>query len=172
MAYQFDQISILIVEDTQPTALLVRSILETFGVKKIYMARNGDDGFHMFCRHNPDIVIADWMMAPTNGIALAHMIRNEPASPNPFVPVILMTGFSEKSRVMDARDAGVTEFLVKPFQAKDLYKRIVQVTERPRQFVRTEEFFGPDRRRTVDGEYKGERRRQGDRNGSPEDSKT
>ncbi|HEY8963057.1 MAG TPA: response regulator [Alphaproteobacteria bacterium] len=162
MAYQFDQISVLIVEDTQPTALMVRSILETFGVTKIYIARNGEDGFEMFCRHNPDIVIADWMMKPVNGIALTHMIRNEPVSPNPFVPVILMTGFSEKSRVMEARDVGVTEFLVKPFQAKDLYKRIVQATERPRQFVRTQEFFGPDRRRGREEPYRGTKKRRED----------
>lgn len=162
MAYQFDQISVLIVEDTQPTALMVRSILETFGVKKVFIARNGEDGFEMFCRHNTDIVIADWMMKPVNGIALTHMIRNEPASPNPFVPIILMTGFSEKNRVMEARDAGVTEFLVKPFFAKDLYKRIVQATERPRQYVRTQEFFGPDRRRVRDETYRGPRKRRED----------
>jgi len=163
MAYQFEQISVLIVEDTQPTALMVRSILETFGVKKIYIARNGEDGFAMFCRHNTDIVLADWMMKPTDGLALTHMIRNEAASPNPFVPIILMTGFSEKSRVMEARDVGVTEFLVKPFVAKDLYKRIVQATERPRQFVRTQEFFGPDRRRSREEPYNGPRKRIEDR---------
>ena len=165
MAYQFDQISVLIVEDTQPTALLVRSILETFGVKRIYLAKNGEDGFYMFCRHNPDIVLADWMMKPVNGIALTHMIRNNIESPNPFVPIVLMTGFSEKGRVMEARDAGVTEFLVKPFEAKDLYKRIVQATERPRQYVRAEGFFGPDRRRTTDAAYHGPQKRRDDDKG-------
>jgi len=169
MTYQFDQISVLVVEDTQPMAMMVRSILETFGVKKVFLARNGEDGFEMFCRHNTDIVIADWMMKPMDGIQLARLIRNEPSSPNPFVPIILMTGFSEKSRVMDARDSGITEFLVKPFQAKDLYKRLVQVTERPRQFVRTGGFFGPDRRRTRDANYFGPWRRQGDTTKKSED---
>lgn len=160
MTYQFEQISVLVVEDVLPMALMMRSVLETFGVRKIHLARNGDEGFEMFCRHAPDIILADWMMKPVDGIALTRMIRGRKDSPNPFVPIILMTGFSEKKRVMQARDAGVTEFLVKPFVARDLYKRIVQVTERPRQFVRSADYFGPDRRRTgQDAAYKGVDRR-------------
>jgi two-component system chemotaxis response regulator CheY len=110
-------------------------------------------------------VIADWMMRPMDGIAFTRLIRNDPSSPNPYVPVILMTGFSERRRVVQARDSGVTEFLVKPFNAKDLYKRIAQVIERPRQFVKSEDFFGPDRRRksTIDGPlYRGPLRREAD----------
>ncbi|MCB1537838.1 MAG: response regulator [Rhodospirillales bacterium] len=147
MPYQFQNISVLVVEDNQPMALLTKSILETFGVSSVILARNGEEGFTLFCRHNPDIVIADWMMKPMDGIELTHLIRTEPRSPSPFVPIILMTGFSAKKRVEEARDAGVSEFLVKPFQARDLYKRIAQVIERPRQFVRAPGFFGPDRRR-------------------------
>ena len=159
MAYQFDTISVLIIEDNQPMAMMVRAILQTFGVKNIIIAKNGEDGFEAYCKHAPDIVIADWMMKPIDGIVLTRMIRGEPRSPNPFVPIILMTGFSEKSRVTQARDAGVTEFLVKPFQAKQLYKRIAQVIERPRQFVRIDDYFGPDRRRRRDSAYQGPERR-------------
>jgi two-component system, chemotaxis family, chemotaxis protein CheY len=162
MSYQFDKISVLVVEDNQPMAMMVKGILETFGIGGITLARNGEEGFEVFCRHNPDIVLADWMMKPMDGIRLTRLIRNEPRSPNPFVPIILMTGFSEKNRVMEARDGGVTEFLVKPFQAKDLYKRIAQVIERPRQFVRTTEFFGPDRRRRDEESFGGPWRRQTD----------
>lgn len=162
MSYQFEQISVLVVEDVLPMALMMRSVLETFGVRKIYLARNGEEGFDLYCRHNPDIVLADWMMKPVDGITLTRMIREHRQSPNPYVPIILMTGFSEKKRVMQARDAGVTEFLVKPFVARDLYKRIVQVTERPRQFVRSYDYFGPDRRRKDVGEYTGVKRRASD----------
>jgi DNA-binding response OmpR family regulator len=73
-----------------------------------------------------------------------------------------MTGFSEKRRVFQARDAGVTEFLVKPFNARDLYRRIAQLIERPRQFVRSEDFFGPDRRRGSSETYTGPLRRESD----------
>jgi DNA-binding response OmpR family regulator len=99
-------------------------------------------------------------MRPVDGISLARMIRNDPKSPNPYIPIILMTGFSEKRRVIQARDAGVTEFLVKPFTARDLFRRITQIIERPRQFVKSEDFFGPDRRRKTSVEYNGPLRRE------------
>jgi two-component system, chemotaxis family, chemotaxis protein CheY len=162
MSYHFENISVLIVEDNQPMLELAKSIMETFGVEKVETARNGEDGFKLFCKQKPDIVIADWMMKPMDGISLTRRIRNDPASINPFAPVILMTGFSEKRRVMQARDAGVTEFLVKPFNARDLYRRLSQVIERPRQFVRSEDFFGPDRRRKKIAGYDGELKRETD----------
>lgn len=155
MAYQFSSINVLLVEDNQPMLDLAKSLLNTFGIGNVITAKNGEEGFKKFCECNPDLVIVDWMMKPMDGISLTRLIRNNPRSPNPYVPVILMTGFSEKRRVLQARDSGVTEFLVKPFNARDLYRRIAQVIERPRQFVRSGDFFGPDRRRKVDPSYSG-----------------
>ena len=159
MSYTFENISILVVEDNKPMFELIKGLLETFGVVDVDGAANGEDGFQQFCKKNHDIVLADWMMEPIDGISLTRMIRNEERSPNHFVPIVLITGFSEKQRVLEARDAGVTEFLVKPFNARDLYRRIVQIIERPRQFVRSPDFFGPDRRRRVDHAYNGPKRR-------------
>lgn len=164
MTYQLHRISILVVEDNLPMLEIAKSLLLTFGVGHVIGAHDGEIGFKRFCEYNPDIVIADWMMKPMDGISFTRLIRNDPQSPNPYVPVILMTGFSERRRVLQARDAGVTEFLVKPFNARDLYKRIAQVIERPRQFVRSGDFFGPDRRRSRDrsGDHMGPFRRGSD----------
>jgi two-component system chemotaxis response regulator CheY len=170
MAYQLHRISVLVVEDNQPMLEITKSLLLTFGVGHVIGASNGEIGYKRFCEYNPDIVIADWMMKPMDGISFTRLIRNDPGSPNAYVPIILMTGFSERRRVLQARDAGVTEFLVKPFNARDLYKRIAQVIERPRQFVRSDSFFGPDRRRARDmgiSNYSGPFRRELD-NTSPE----
>lgn len=162
MTYAFDRVRILVVEDNNPMLEICKTLLMTFGIGEVIIARNGDDGFKIFCKENPDIVLADWMMHPTDGISLTRRIRNDMLSPNHYVPVILMTGFSEKKRVVQARDAGVTEFLVKPFTARDLYKRIAQIIERPRQFVRSEDFFGPDRRRKPDETFQGPFKRESD----------
>jgi len=62
--------------------------------------------------------------------------------------------------VMVARDAGITEFLTKPISAKSLYERIVNVVVRPRPFVKTKTYFGPDRRRNVNPNYIGVERRK------------
>jgi two-component system, chemotaxis family, chemotaxis protein CheY len=163
MSYNFERIRILVIDDNQPMLDICKNILLTFGVGEILTAENGRDGFRLFCQENPDIVMADWMMNPTDGIDLTHTIRTSTLSPNHYVPIILMTGFSEKNRVFQARDAGVTEFLVKPFMARDLYKRISQIIERPRQFIKSDEFFGPDRRRKIDPYFTGALKRELDK---------
>lgn len=162
MPYQFQQASILIVDDMKPMLNVTASILKIFGFRDIHTAQNADEGFEKFCRYNPDIVITDWLMEPYDGMELTRKIRTSKESPNNFVPIILMTGYSAKIRVMEARDQGVTEFLVKPFSAKDLYNRIEQLIEKPRKFIDSKQFFGPDRRRRKGDEYEGPHRRRVD----------
>jgi DNA-binding response OmpR family regulator len=89
------------------------------------------------------------------------MIRQPGANANPYVPIIMLTGHSEKKRVVSARDAGVTEFLAKPISAKSLYERILNVVANPRPFIRSKTYFGPDRRRNINQNYVGAERRKG-----------
>ena len=159
MPYQFKNITVLIVESSKPMFDLTKAVLQTFGVNQIYSAFGYDEGFARMCRLNPDLVIIDWLDEPNNGMELTKKIRRSAESPNPFVPIILMTGYSQKRRVIAARDAGITEFLVKPFTANALYQRIEQLIEAPRDFVRADSYFGPDRRRKRDADYSGPERR-------------
>lgn len=164
MSFKFERLSVLIVEDTAPMRKLVTSVLDTLGVGIIYSASDGDEGFEVFCRQNPDIVIADWHMIPTNGLELVEKIRTHEESPNKTVPIVMMTGYSALPRVSQARDMGATEFLVKPFSANDLARRIAYVINKPRDFIETEDFFGPDRRRRKIENYQGPQRRDEDVN--------
>jgi DNA-binding response OmpR family regulator len=88
------------------------------------------------------------------------MIRTNEDSPNHFLPIIMITGHSERSRVNAARDAGVNEFLVKPVTAKGLMERLSLIVNRPRNFVKSKHYFGPDRRRRPDPNFSGEERRK------------
>ena len=164
MPYQFENATILVVDDMKAMLSLTASTLGIFGVKNVLTATNVDDAFQLFCQHAPDIVLTDWLMEPDDGMELIRRIRKDPRSPNRYVPIILMTGYSAKMRVMEARDRGITEFLAKPFSARDLYTRIEQLIEKPRKFVDSKEFFGPDRRRRKesDASYSGPRRRSED----------
>lgn len=152
----------LVVEDTQPMQKLIVSVLEALGIKNVETATNGDDAFRAFCQRKHDIILSDWSMDPVDGIELTRMVRKHSMSPNKLAPVILITGYSAWSRVEEARDAGVTEFLVKPFTANDIARRITHVINRPRDFIETQDFFGPDRRRREDSNYKGPMRRDQD----------
>lgn len=160
MAYRFNNIKVLIVEDEAAMVQLIKSVLDIFGVGQILVARDGQEGFDAYLEHNPDLIITDWMMKPVDGITMIQEIRKNTRGPNKFVPIIMMTGFSQKKRVCMARDVGTTEFMVKPFNVHDLYKRISQIIEKPRQFVKSSDFFGPDRRRHNDNRpYRGPLRR-------------
>jgi DNA-binding response OmpR family regulator len=70
----------------------------------------------------------------------------------------MLSSHSERQKVLMARDAGVNEFLTKPVSAKALHDRIVSVVMRPRPFVNTKTFFGPDRRRFVMPNFSGSER--------------
>lgn len=159
MAFKFERLSVLLVEDTEPMRKLVISVLETLGVGRIMTAIDGTSGFEKFCVERPDIVITDWHMMPMNGVKLVQKIRTDAQSPNKLTPVIMMTGYSAMSRVSEARDKGATEFLVKPFSANDLARRIAYVINKPRDFVDANDYFGPDRRRRNDSNYAGPKRR-------------
>jgi two-component system, chemotaxis family, chemotaxis protein CheY len=78
------------------------------------------------------------------------------------VPIIMVSGHTEKHRVEAARDAGVTEFLIKPITGHSLFSRIAEILERPRPFVRCDNYFGPDRRRHPLENYAGPWRRAED----------
>jgi two-component system chemotaxis response regulator CheY len=162
MSLNFEKLSILVVEDTQPMQKLLVSVLNALGIQKVQACSNGEDGFRAFCMKQHDIILCDWQMEPVDGIGLTELVRKNPASPNKMTPIILITGYSAMSRVTKARDAGVTEFLVKPFTANDVAKRLAYVINKPRDFVQTQDFFGPDRRRRSDPDFKGPYRRQAD----------
>lgn len=136
----------LVIESSREMSDITRAVLQSFGITGSYSAVGGENAFEVFCRLNPDLMIIDWLEAPYSGPELTRQIRTNPKSINPFVPVILATGYTHRRRVETARDAGITEFLAKPFTAKALYQKIERIIENPRRFVVDQSYIGPDRR--------------------------
>lgn len=162
MPLNLKKVKVLVVEDLQPMRSLIVSVLDAFGIGKIIEAKNGEQGYELFQTHNPDIIVTDWMMEPVDGLEFVRMVRQNQNSVNRLVPIIIMTGFSAMQRVVAARDLGATEFLTKPFTGRDLAKRINLIINRPRDFVETRDFFGPNRRRKRGDDYQGPLRRMGE----------
>ena len=157
----FNRLRFLIIDDNAHMRRILRTLLHGFGARDVYEAEDGPSGLEIFSQYGPEIVITDWVMPGLDGLELTRMMRQPDAHSNAFVAIIMLTGHSEKARVMAARDAGVTEFLAKPISANGLYRRIVNVVANPRPFIRTAAYFGPDRRRTVNPNYTGPERRKG-----------
>ena len=136
MAYNLSHLKLLLVEDNPHMRTLIKEVLHAFGIRNIEQADDGAAAFERLKKYEADVVVIDWMMDRIDGIEFTQMVRMAPDSPNPFVPIIMLTGYTETQRVLEARDRGVTEFMAKPVSAKALYDRLVAVIERPRSFVR------------------------------------
>ena len=162
MALDLSQISVLLVEDSSPINKMLCDILERLGVKNIDSSKDGQAAFDVFCKKRHDITIIDWMMEPVDGMELTQLIRRHSKSPNKLVPIIMLTGYNSFKRVKQARDTGVTEYLVKPFTVQEIADRISYVINNPRDFIHCKTYFGPDRRRLIDISYVGEFRRHTD----------
>ena len=161
-AGSYDNLKALIVEDNAHMRVLLRSLLQALGIRSIHESSDGASGFAELCARNPDIVLTDLSMAPTDGIHLTKQIRTGGNSPNRYVPIIMVTGHTEKARVEAARDAGVTEFLAKPITVQNLMARLTEIVERPRPFVKCDTYFGPERRRRKLESFNGPWRRKDD----------
>jgi two-component system chemotaxis response regulator CheY len=157
----FNKLRFLVIDDNVHMRRILRTLLHGFGARDVYEAEDGAAGLEAFTHYCPDILLTDWAMPVFDGLELAQMIRQPGANANPYVPIIMLTGHSEKKRVTAARDAGITEFMAKPVSAKLLYQRILNVIANPRPFIKTKNYFGPDRRRNVNPAYVGPERRKG-----------
>ena len=101
------------------------------------------------------------MMEVLDGVEFVQLIRNSSDSANRYVPIIMLTAHSERSRVLAARDVGVNEFCCKPVTALELHRKVANIVNHPRPFIKTQAYFGPDRRRRQDPKYVGAERRVG-----------
>ncbi len=159
-------IHVLVVDDNRQMRFLVRCLLRAGGLYSISEAATADEAFDIMRASPVDLVIVDWMMQPIDGLAFTRMIRWDNDSPNPYVPLLMLTAHTEASRVAAARDAGVTGFVKKPISARLLFDRVSNALTDARAFIRTEEFFGPDRRHGLTAGYAGPYRRATDRGGA------
>jgi two-component system chemotaxis response regulator CheY len=157
--YNFERISILIADPSKYMRSLLVGLARSYGFRTVYEATDGASALaHMRERHI-DIIVTDGPMPQLDGFELTKHIRTSPDTPNPFLPVIMVSAHTELGQVKRARDLGVTEFLAKPISAKTLLVRFCSVIDNQRAFVRSTKFVGPDRRRHVDQAFQGKERR-------------
>ena len=156
-----DKLHVLVVEDVIYTQNLIKMILQGLGVGRISLVKDGAEGLQVLRIQPVDIVFCDIRMEVLDGLEMVKMIRTAKGSPNPYVPIIMVTGCTKFADVMAACNAGATEFLAKPIFPAAIYSRIAHVINHPRPFVKTKDYCGPDRRRKINETYVGEERRTG-----------
>ncbi len=138
---------VLVVDDEHTMRKVTRSLLQAIGVKAIYEANDGHSGLETLCTLGPDVVILDWEMPSLNGPDFVRRVRSPGTFPIPDVPIIMLTAFGERSRVLEMIKLGVNEFLLKPVSSKALLARLVSVVAKPRRMVRKGDFYVPEPRK-------------------------
>lgn len=141
-------LSVLVVDDNRATLSLLRSTFRYLGIDNIVLFESADEALQYLDGAVPDLVVTDWEMSPMSGLELVRAIRSHAKPEIRRVPIIMVTAHSDPASVTSARDAGITEFLVKPFSLKSIEDKLRSVVRRPRPFIRTIDYAGPDRRRT------------------------
>jgi len=157
-SYDISGLNILILEKHLLMRNLMKQVFHTFKVSSVYITDDPLEAYESALQTTPDLILSDWSH-DLDGIDFLHRMRLSADSPDPFVPIIVVTAKSTLKNVFEARDAGMTEFLAKPVSAQTIYNRICATIEQNRPFVRTNSFFGPDRRRRK-GTFGGPERRR------------
>lgn len=137
---------IMVIEPNPLMRRITVAILRLLGTRKVVEVSNTTAAIPFIRQGDIDIIMSEWYLPGSSGVDLVRWIRHE--SPEiSFTPFIMMTSQTRLESVTTARNAGITEFVAKPFSAKSLVARIREVIERPRPFVSIGKYFGPDRRR-------------------------
>jgi CheY-like chemotaxis protein len=138
---------VLIVDDEYYTRKVIRTLLALVGITNVHDAVDGESGLEAIATLAPDIVLLDWEMPGIDGAEFTRRVRSPNNFPHPNVPIIMLTGHGERSRVLEAVRLGVHEFLLKPVSSKALLARIVSVLSKPRPMVRRGDYYGPEPRK-------------------------
>ena len=155
----FENLRVLLADDNAHMRAIVGAVLKSIGIKHIREAKNGAEALTALREWPADVAMVDFRMEPVNGVEFTKLVRTAKDSANIYLPIIMLTGYADRARVLEARDSGVTELIVKPVTAQAVIARLNAVIFHPRPFVRTDAYFGPCRRRKSNAAYTGPERR-------------
>ena len=164
--YDLKNFRVLILEDSSFIGSLLSSCLGEMGVGFITTVNNISNAKEKILSFNAsvsslniDVIIADWLMPDGTGQEFIKWVRNHKSDTIKFLPIIVCSAYASASLVEESRDCGANEVMVKPVSAEKLAHRILYVIDKPRPFIQSPDFFGPDRRRKIE-KFIGEDRRK------------
>jgi CheY-like chemotaxis protein len=138
---------ILVIDDEHYTRKVIKTLLMTMGVTSIQEAEDGRAGLEIIRTLAPHIVLCDWEMPGMDGPSFVRTVRSPETFPYPDVPIIMLTAYGERSRVVEAARLGVHEYLLKPVSSQALRARLLSVITNPRKMVRRGDYYGPEPRK-------------------------
>jgi len=143
----YGRLKLLFVDDAPHTRLMLRELLRNTDWPHAEFADGVAAAIRQIQTKPPDLVFTDWQMPGESGLDLIRAIRERPDSPDPLLPVILLTASGGAEYVLGARQAGANDFLVKPISMRRIIERVINAVTRPRPFIVSPFYKGPDWRR-------------------------
>ena len=122
LSVEVNNLKILAVEDNRQTMRLLKDMLAEIGIRQVYTAVTGREALDFLgdCEELVDVILCDWKLPEMSGFELLRQVR----SANRDIPFLMVTGTSDPKSVLQAKQNGVTGYLVKPFSKADLKKKI------------------------------------------------
>jgi two-component system chemotaxis response regulator CheY len=116
---------ILIVDDYKTMLRIIRNLLKQLGFDNVDEAMDGSSALQRLRDKNYGLVISDWNMEPMTGLQLLREVRADGKLKH--IPFVMVTAESKTENVVAAKEAGVTNYIVKPFNAETLKQKLVAV---------------------------------------------
>jgi two-component system, chemotaxis family, chemotaxis protein CheY len=116
---------VLVVDDFSTMRKIVRNVLKDIGFSDIVEANDGIEALNILKNEKVSLVVTDWNMPKMNGLQLLENIRGNPA--NNDIPVLMVTAEGLKENIIQAVQAGVDNYVVKPFTAEIIKEKIEQI---------------------------------------------
>ncbi len=125
------EIRVLVVDDMESIRNVINSCLRELGVEHTVQANNGEAAWRVLNETRIDMIVCDWDMPQITGIEFLRMVRD--AEEHKHIPFLMLTAEAEKDRVRSAIQAGVNDYLTKPFQPKELEYRVIKLLRKVKQ---------------------------------------
>lgn len=120
--------NVLVVDDYQTMIRIIKNLLKQLGFDNVDEATDGTMAYGMLEKKKYGLVISDWNMEPMSGLDLLKKVRATSGNDNiSKVPFIMVTAESKTENVIAAKQAGVNNYIVKPFNAETLKTKISSV---------------------------------------------
>lgn len=152
---------VLIIDPNLGAAKLVGELMKEMGARQIAAATRTDRALAVVQEFEPHLILTELVGPELDGLEFTRQLRRSALAARQ-APVIVITAEATAASILGARNAGMHEFLRKPYTAGDLYRRVENVILKPRPWIQAQMYVGPDRRRFNSGEFVGDKKRRSD----------
>ncbi len=143
-----NDLTALIIQDDERALGPLMHMVRDFGVRSVVTADDCDEGITVVRDKPVDMIISDFGTGPLNGLEFARRLRRGEEGSHRAIPIIMLAAPEEQAMAHQVSEIGINEFLCKPVSPSSLYSRMLAIATKPREFVDTEAYTGPERRET------------------------